>query len=135
MDPNAARDKMVEAASIGLIQAAAGGWGEEMLAGTLIRLAEAVHDLDEWLRMGGFLPDVWTTLKDRRSGEQHGRMQDVDIHVPHALPTMVGKEVDDDRPRVDGGVCTHPIWFARDGSSLLCGLDRGHSGPHDGPSA
>lgn len=48
---------------------------------------------------------------------------------------FVGKEIDDDRPRVDSTVCGHTIWLVRspedkDGERWPCVLDHGHEGDH-----
>lgn len=42
-------------------------------------LAEAVHDLDTWLRAGGHFPNAWVTTQPNYGQEQQGRKQDVDI--------------------------------------------------------
>lgn len=87
MDPNTARQTMIEKAN----KALALGAQLEMATGadlafeageTMMELAEAVHDLDEWLRAGGFYPDAWV----RSSIDQTHRKQDVDIHIPSDAP-------------------------------------------------
>lgn len=127
MDPNAARSKMIEQANtiLGLINVRQ-GIPPALLENHSTQLAEAVHDLDEWLRSGGFLPDAW--LVRDAAGEQPGRRQDVDISVDESL--VRSKEVDDDRPRRDGGVCGHDVWSEPHMSQVPCILDRGHEGDH-----
>ncbi len=83
MDPNAARSTMIEKANTVLAQISqlADSMDPKVpshldpLLDTAMELAEAVHDLDEWLRAGGFLPDVWDigTMRNLR------RKQDVDV--------------------------------------------------------
>lgn len=72
MDPDELRKKLIELANIVLSMAGT----EEDFGGNMearaMDLAEAVHDMDEWLRKGGFLPDLWAT-----DHAQPGRKQDV----------------------------------------------------------
>lgn len=71
MDPNAARARIIEKANTVLAQAGAQEDPFGVLS-TAVDLAEAVHDLDEWLRQGGFFPDAWhPPLVNRK--------QDVDV--------------------------------------------------------
>lgn len=72
MDPDEARKRMIELANVILALA---GKPESVMAAIesmAIDLAEAVHDLDEWLRKGGYFPDVWKV-----AGENVGRKGDV----------------------------------------------------------
>lgn len=84
MDPNACRAKMIETANrvIALDSIEHRDQAAHFQA-EAVRLAEAVHDMDEWLRAGGFYPDEWvtSTQKFRVSHllDQPGREQDVDI--------------------------------------------------------
>lgn len=178
MDPNAARSKMIELANRIIAEGA-------VITDGAVELAEAVHDLDEWLRSGGFLPSAW--LVRDAAGEQPGRRQDVDVQaavfashqeliehvtthhsVPGEAPLIAtshfqgliewhgrehvtypglrhsheptprglidlegsGTEQDDERPRVDGGVCGHDVWSEPHMSLVPCILDRGHEGDH-----
>lgn len=106
MDPNAARAKMIESANLVL------GLGQRAEANTdtftnvAIELAESVHDLDGWLRSGGFLPEEWSL-----SGTpyQPGRKQDVDIEVPRCNKLELHEIGGDIKPRP-------------------CPLDLGHQG-------
>jgi hypothetical protein len=132
MDPNAARQKMIETAN--LVLALVGNRTMEdaltlsetmAISDAATTLAEAVHDLDEWLRSGGFLPDVWDygTMRNLR------RKQHVDIAVETPAPS---KLVDDERPRVDGSKCP-AVLVSIDGEFQgyrPCALDTGHDGPH-----
>lgn len=59
MDPNAVRQKMIELANKMLGGQVAAQQANESFVALAIDLAEAVHDLDTWLRAGGFLPDRW----------------------------------------------------------------------------
>lgn len=73
MDPNATRARMIEKANVLLGQFSVNAEVDNTDA---VELAEAVHDLDEWLRSGGFFPKEWKP-------EVHwaNRKQDVDIHT------------------------------------------------------
>ena len=80
MDPDAARSAIIEKANVirGLVNAASTPPTFEELVGIAVAgedLAEVVHDLDEWLRAGGFFPKAWTGPNPRRA--QDGRKQDV----------------------------------------------------------
>lgn len=82
MDPNAARSKMIEKANqiLALEGRVLKVEEHEHMHAQVIELAEAVHDLDEWLRASGFLPDVWLTPGQRAiKDSQAGRKQDVDV--------------------------------------------------------
>lgn len=76
MDPDEARIRMVELANATLAMAESEPYSESWLISLAVKateLAEAVHALDEWLRSGGFLPDVWTHV----GLENFNRKQDV----------------------------------------------------------
>lgn len=126
MDPNAARSTMIERANaiLGLSNLEQ-GVSPALLEHHAVELAEAVHGLDEWLRSGGFYPQAWVQWART---DQSGRKQDVDISVDEGLAKT--KEVDDDRPRRDGGVCGHDVWSQAHLSQVPCILDRGHEGDH-----
>lgn len=69
MDPDAVRARMIELANLVLAEE------QTQTNSASVELAEAVHDLDTWLRSGGFFPDVWT----QRHDHQAYRKQDVDV--------------------------------------------------------
>lgn len=56
MDPNATLYRMLDRARAII---AAIDEGSENVADDANELAEAVENLDEWIRRGGFLPDAW----------------------------------------------------------------------------
>lgn len=122
MDPDVARQSMIDKANQVIAAENVTGTEADLIA---VGLAEAVHDLDEWLRQGGFLPDAWLPRDFERSPQQ-GRRQAV------PLAAKPSKEVDDERPRRDPGPCGHVIEEARFDSQpdLVCTLDRGHEGDH-----
>lgn len=117
MDPNAARARMIEKANVVLALFSQDASHPEANAAG-VDLAEAVHDLDEWLRMGGFFPEAWhPPLVNRK--------RDVDIDIEAPQPS---KMVDDEKPLVD---TTEFCGYPYDGR-LRCVLDKGHDGPHVG---
>lgn len=64
MDPDEARLRVVELANAVLAIATSDDTVDlsasvAQLETKSTELAEAVHDLDEWLRKGGFLPQAW----------------------------------------------------------------------------
>lgn len=124
MDPDAARQKMIEKANtvIALVGQATDDKKYLRLVLHATELAEVVHDLDTWLRHGGFLPEEWAKTI---GGRQDGRLQHVDIDVE-------SKQVDDERPLKDSGtVCDHPLLVDEDLAVWkVCTLDRGHEGAH-----
>jgi hypothetical protein len=95
MDPNAAREQMIEKANTLLALAQQGEVGTSAvdlmgrITETGVALAEQVHALDEWLRAGGFFPDAWAI---KAEGDQLGRKQDVehiDVNLQPAKPPNV----------------------------------------------
>lgn len=88
MDPDVARSKVIELANVALAMANDGEQTAQALERVLIELAEAVHDLDSWLRQGGFLPAEWTVKTGVPGISQTGRKQDVDVHVPHSIEDL-----------------------------------------------
>lgn len=79
MDPNLARSVMVGKASEVLAFASLEGSTRAELEAAAVDLAEAVHDLDTWLRAGGFLPNEWCVKTGVPGVSQTGRKQDVDV--------------------------------------------------------
>lgn len=77
MDPNTTRERIIEKANFVLgLAAHQPPHPIDDLAHAAVDLSETVHDLDTWLRAGGFLPDAWTVAV---GGRQDGRHRDVDI--------------------------------------------------------
>ncbi len=78
MDPDEARKRMVSLANVLLyeLDRKERDFDQIIVLGT--GLAETVQDLDEWLRGGGFLPDVWRLplQRWRSPGHQTGRHKD-----------------------------------------------------------
>lgn len=74
MDPDLMRNKMIELANLTLAMTGRVEHPSKeqlaLLADQAEMLSEAVHDLDTWLRHGGFLPDVWV-----KGSENASRMQ------------------------------------------------------------
>lgn len=68
MDPNKAREDMVKLADA-LIRAHEGGESATLVADMGMTLAEIVTGLDNWLRMGGFLPSKWQKANATAKGE------------------------------------------------------------------
>lgn len=56
MDINATYQKMLGKSALILV---AQDYGDAIDPEDMIELAQAVSDLDEWIRKGGFLPDAW----------------------------------------------------------------------------
>lgn len=105
MDPDASRKAILETAN--MLMAVAKTSAHPFEARTL-ELCEAIHDLDGWLRSGGFLPKEWSL-----SGTPHqpGRKQDVDIEAPRCNKLELHEIGGDIKPRP-------------------CPLDLGHQGGH-----
>jgi hypothetical protein len=68
MDPDVARATIIEKANLVLHSRS-----DIEHIDAAVELAERVHDLDTWLRAGGFLPTVWA----KRPDAQAGRHQEV----------------------------------------------------------
>lgn len=113
MDPNTGRAKIIELAN--LVLGLQEGTPPAAIQNAAVELAEAVHDLDGWLRSGGFLPLEWINQT---------------ISALDRLEAVPSIEQDDERPQADGTPCGHLMSHTFAGRPVYCGLDRGHEGAH-----